>query len=240
MKTSIQILLIGFLALSFNYGKAQDCSQISFTKGASYEMENYDAKDKKTGMVKSTVKDVTSSGSKKEATVHSEMYNKKNEKEHEGDLKFICEGGKILIDISNLLSSGSMAAATKDMEMKMEGSSLEIPASLTVGQALPQGTATMKMLDKKTGDLFSTTNIAILNRKVESKESVTTPAGTFETYKISYEIKTETSAMGMKLPGSTSKGVEFYSTSLGISVKTQTLDKKGDMVGYSVLSKYTK
>ena len=239
MKTSIKILLISFLAFSFTNIKAQDCNQISFNKGASYEMENYDSKDKKTGMVKSTVKEVTSSGAKKEATVHSEIYNKKNEKEHEGDLKFICEGGKILIDISNFLSNSAMAA-TKDMEMKMEGSSLETPSKLTVGQTLQEGNATMKMLDKKTGDLFSTTNITIHNRKVESKESITTPAGTFETFKITYDLKTETSAMGMKLPGSTSKGVEYFSPSLGISVKTQMMDKKGDMVGYSILSKYTK
>lgn len=52
--------------------------------------------------------------------------------------------------------------------------------------------------------------ITIYNRKVEGKDSITTTAGTFDCYKISYDIKVESSlAMGMNLPAFNSKAIDY-------------------------------
>jgi hypothetical protein len=238
MKKKINLLIIFLLFVSISL-KAQDCAHFAFNKGASYEMETYDNKDKKTSTNKSLVKDVSVSGSKKETTIHTESFDKKNEKQGEADIKMICEGGKILFDMSHFATNNPMA--TKDMELKMESSYLEVPEKLTVGQTLPDGNAVIKMMDKKSGELFSTMKITIYNRKVEGKQSITTTAGTFDCYKITYDIKVESSlAMGMNLPAFNSKAIDYNDTNLGLTIKNESLNKKGELMGYTLLTKYSK
>jgi hypothetical protein len=240
MKTNIKFLLLLSALCSFTFLKAQDCSHLVFTKGATFEMESYDNKDKKTGRIKNTVKEVTSNGAKKEAAIHTESYDKKDEKQTEGDIKIICDGGKLLIDMSGFARNSAMANS-KDMEIKMEASFIEVPAKLTVGQSLPDGNVTMKVVDKKSGEIFGTLKINIINRKVEGKETVTTPAGTFECYKITYEIKSQMSlAMGMNMPASNSKGTEYISKDNGLTVKIQSYSHIGELMGYEILTKYSK
>lgn len=240
MKSTIRLAQTAVLLFAVSVLYAQDCNHLSFNKGASYEMESFDDKDKKTGMVKSVVKEVTTNGSKKEALLKSEIYNKKGEKENEGEVKIICDGNKLLLDISNFMQDNPMAN-NKDMEVKMEGAFLEMPSTLSVGQTLPEGKATMKMLDKKSGQEFAATTITIYNRKVVGKETITTPAGTFECYKVSYDTKAETKlAMGMSVPGFNSKGVDYISAAMGLTVKTQSYDKNGKLIGYQLLTKYSK
>src|SRR5690606_35552753 len=131
--------------------------------------------------------------------------------------------------------------ANENMEMKIEGSFLEIPSGISVGQTLPDGNATMKLIDKKSGQEFATLKINISNRKVEGKEKITTSAGTFDCFKISYETKVETYlSMGMKTPTSVTKGLEYREIDLGLIVKTESFDKKGGLVGYQLLTKYSK
>jgi hypothetical protein len=128
----------------------------------------------------------------------------------------------------------------KDMDISMEASFVEIPSDLSAGQSLPDGKIVIKMSQKGTSEVFSTTTITITNRKVEGKQSVTTPAGTFDTWKISSTMKMETVlTMGMKMPGATVNSVEYYNKEAG-TVKTEQLNKKGEVETYSLLTKYSK
>lgn len=223
---------------AFNIAKAQDCKHISFTKGASYEMEHYDDKSKKTGTTKNNVKEVNVSDAKNVANIHSEHYDDKNEKKFEGDLKVVCENGNMLLDISDLVKNNPLANNSQ-MELKMESSLMGIPTNLSVGLALSDGNAKVKILDKKSGQKFATVNISIYNRKVEAKEKITTPAGTFECFKITSDIKMETAMdMGMELPTYVLKGVSYMSTDMLLFVKNETFDLAGDLMGYELLSKF--
>ncbi len=76
--------------------------------------------------------------------------------------------------------------------------------------------------------------IAITNRMVEKRETITTPAGTFDCYKITYDVQT-----GMGFIKTNTKTAEWYSGKAG-SVRTETLDKKGKLMGYSQITSIKK
>ena len=80
---------------------------------------------------------------------------------------------------------------------------------------------------------FMTMKFDIKNRKVEKKDSITTPAGTFECYKITYN-------MDMKTMFKRSiKVTQWLASGIGL-VKTETYNQKGELEGYSELTKLEK
>ena len=67
------------------------------------------------------------------------------------------------------------------------------------------------------------------NRKVEAEEKITTPAGTFDCLKITYDM---VSKIGfVKVQGSS---VEWYSPGTG-TIRSESYNKRGKLTGYSVL-----
>ncbi len=77
-------------------------------------------------------------------------------------------------------------------------------------------------------------NVIIENRKVEAKETITTPAGTFECYKISSEISSKVAFVNQKF-----KSVDWFAKGVGM-VRTETYDKKGKLESYALLTKFEK
>ena len=137
-----------------------------------------------------------------------------------------CEGGIYFIDMKNLMGQQSMEDY-KDMEMKIEGGNLEIPSSMKAGDILKNGD--MKIAFSSGGMTVMNMNFSVTNRKVEAVESITTPAGTFECYKISYDIATKM-MINVK-----SKGAEWYSKGTGM-IKSETYSTDGKLLGSNVLT----
>lgn len=77
----------------------------------------------------------------------------------------------------------------KDMEVSFSGSDMTFPSSLSVGQVLEDASITMAA--SSGGMTLMKMTINITNRKVVSSESVTVPAGTFDCYKITYDLETK-------------------------------------------------
>ena len=73
----------------------------------------------------------------------------------------------------------------------------------------------------------------IYNRKVEAEEEISTKAGTFKCFKISYDILTD--AM-IDIKGS---AIEWIAKDVG-AVRTESYNKKGKLTGYSELVKLEK
>ncbi|MEQ9168598.1 MAG: hypothetical protein RLO12_20235, partial [Fulvivirga sp.] len=95
---------------------------------------------------------------------------------------------------------------------------------LSVGMSLND--ASLKM----SGSIPFKMEVNIVNRKVEGKESITTPAGTFECYKITYTINTK-SIMSME-----TTGADWIAKEIGM-VKSENYNKNGKLQGYSLLTK---
>jgi len=197
-------------------------------EGAFVETTMYDAKDKKTGKVTYEVISKVVEGENMTVTVKTTSYDKKDEEVFTGEMEMACVDGVFVIDMRSYLDPASMSGMG-EMEMTMDATNLEIPANLEVGQSLPDG---FIELNFETGGMsIMGMKMYIIDRKVEAKEEITTPAGTFTCYLISQT--SEIKAM-MKMV-TTNK--EWYAKDVGV-VKSETYNKKGKLTGYSLLTDY--
>jgi hypothetical protein len=185
-----------------------------------------------------TVKDVVQKGSEKEATIVTERYDESNKKLGESDSKIICTGDKVRIDIKDQMEHDA-SKAPGNMKMEVKESYLEFPLNPTVGQSIPDNVITTKVSDKSSGREIGEHKTSFINRKVVGKEKVTTPAGTFECFKATGDIKSEMQMQGMNRPMPTFKTVSYYNKEIGL-IKSETYDESGQLMRYSVLSKYKK
>jgi hypothetical protein len=224
-----QLLLIAvFCYSSIAALIAQDCPMY-YPDKENTQME-YKSYDKKGGLSGSSVQKITGikkSASSTEVAINAESFDAKGKSLGTANLKARCEGGIFYIDMSNYLNQQS-TDAYKDMEMSVEGGNLEMPSGMKAGDALKDGD--LKMSFSSGGMTVMNMSVTITNRKVEAVESLTSPAGTFECYKISYDIATKMMGINVKM-----KGVEWYAKGVGM-VKSETYNKDAKLQGSTVLN----
>ncbi|MBE0641630.1 MAG: hypothetical protein IH599_06305 [Bacteroidales bacterium] len=124
-----------------------------------------------------------------------------------------------------------MLGSLEGMEMEVSGDELEIPEKLSVGQTLDDGEIVIKVMNQ--GMAMMNMAVKVFNRKVEAKEKITTPAGSFDCYKLSYDVE---SKVMLKI---SSKGEEWIAEGIGV-VKTATYSKAGKLTGYSLITAITR
>ncbi len=222
-------ILVSCMACSIFLGGilAQDCPMYyPDMENAQLEYKQYDKKGGLTGSSIQKITGIKKTAGSTEVTVAAESFDAKGKSLGSTEMKARCEGGVYYIDMQNFMSQESLEAY-KDMEMKMEGGALEIPASMKAGDMLKNGD--MKMSFSSGGMTIMNITMNISNRKVDAVESITTPAGTFECYKISYDVAMKM-MMNMK-----SKGVEWYAKGVGL-VKNETYSSDGKLLGSNVLT----
>jgi hypothetical protein len=212
------------------------CSAWDMTTGTVIGMSSYDAKGKLESTSMSTVKTVTTTVDKTVVDMETVMADAKGKEEGRAQTSMTCENGKISIDLRGFVSP-SLTKESKDTEMKIDGNMLDYPAAMTDGQALSDGN--MVIHTWSGGKEVSTTTIKIYNRKVASKETKTTPAGTYECYKITYTEEASMVIGGMNLNVMKPMQVtEWFSYKVG-TVRSETY-KEGKLQGYSELTSYKK
>lgn len=219
MKTTI----LSLLALCFSLAASAQCNPYyDLKEGMSWEMTSYDDKDRKEGRQVTTIKKFEEQGNGWKAIMSVKVYDKKDKLVYEQEeLEFACDNGVITIDMEKYIPQESLQAF-KDMNMDLEVDNLELPQNLEVGMTLDDGGVTLS-------SNFMTMTTTIENRKVESIETITTPAGTFECYKITYDMNMK---MGMTR---TMSGVEWITKDVGV-VKSETYKSNGKSMGYSLLT----
>ena len=148
-----------------------------------------------------------------------------------GDLSFKCEDGTMYIDMRNFISQEQLEAF-KSYEMTVEAENLEMPGKLSVGQSLKDGSVNVTAAG---APLPTSLNMKITERKVVAKETITTPAGTFECYKITSNIAT-TTQMGIKMNLNFSS-IDWIALKVG-SVKSESYNKSGKLMGYTILTSW--
>lgn len=214
---SLIALLVNILTIN-----AQDCTFYFPVKtGTEIELNNYNAKDKLVGSVKSKVIEQTDNSVK----FSSEVFDKKGKSVSKGEYLVQCKNGEYVIDMKSFLKGIDMEAY-KDMEVDMVTTNMTMPAKLQEGQQLNDGSINIKISNQGIGLMNMTVNIT--NRKVVGFEDVTTPAGTFNCAKITYDIDTK------MLMSSHNKIVDWISEKVGV-VRSETYDDKGKLNAYSVM-----
>lgn len=228
MKTKTIVLGLAFIAIPLLM-KAQNCdAYFPYKKGMVLEQQTFNAKNKLTGSVKQVVTDITNGAMGKKVDLKSEYFDDKGKSAGTANFSVTCKNGVIQIDMRNYMDAKSRESFS-GANVTVEGTPLDLPTVLSPGQKLADGTMTIKM-SMENSPIAMNMEMRIYDRKVEGMESVTTPAGTFECYKISYMVD-------MKMMFNiTAKGVEYYSKEYGL-IKSESYDKKGKLTSYTILSK---
>ncbi|MCB0585472.1 MAG: hypothetical protein KDD06_09130 [Phaeodactylibacter sp.] len=208
-----------------------DCSMFyPFKEGVKLEYTYYDKKGKLESKSQSVIKTVKALPNGVEAVITNTIFDKKDKEQFAGEYLIRCEGGVVKMDASTMLNP-AMQQSFANMEVSIEGEDLTIPKKLTEGQELPDASTNIKAGTGGINIVNMTVNIT--DRRVLGKESVTTPAGTFDCYKV-----TQTTDVKMML-GKEFSSIEYYAEGIGV-VRSETYDKKGNLDGYMELTSFEK
>jgi hypothetical protein len=162
---------------------AGDCgNSLLFHKGAVVYTNSYDGQGKLTSKSVSTVTKTYDEGGMSVAEVEMKGVDEKDATKAPMTAKYKCDGKQLYVDLSGLMPGGNT------QQSKLETSGMLFPFKLSAGETLPDASHSISM--ERGGKTMSITS-HIKERKVEAKESLTTPAGTFECYKISSVIETD-------------------------------------------------
>lgn len=198
-------------------------------EGTAWTYENYNPKGKTSGKNEQKVTAFNKTATGYKATVASTLWNEKGKKVTEGELELTCDNGTFIMDMRKFIPEEQQKAFSS-YEMKIESENLELPSRLSVGQTLKNGSVTLSAVGSPV-PMKITVNIT--DRKVEAKESITTPAGTFDCYKISSKSNTQMQ-MGINMSLNFS-GTEWIAEKVGM-VKSESYDKNGKLAGYTLLT----
>ncbi len=230
MKT-MKIFFVFTLAFILSgISSAQDCGYYNMSEGMVLRYQNLDAKGKLTGSTRTTCLNVTTVGAATMFKVKSDFTDAKNENASSHEYTMRCEDGKFYLDMQSFIDPKSMEGF-KDMEISVDGNDMMYPSGLSAGQTLPD--ANIKISAGSGGVNIMNMLVTVTNRQVVGTESVTVPAGTFDCYKITYNIETK---LMFKV---NSTVAEYISMGVG-NVKTETFDKKGKLMGSTVLTELKK
>ena len=185
--------------------------------GKTIVMTIYNKKGKEVGKntyiisnVKTTTRTTTT------ATVNSEFTDTKGKSIAKASNQVKRTAGVMMMDMKMFIPSaqqeqmGTAAATASDVY-------LEYPESMKEGDVLNDGE--FKMDFKMQSGIAGSVSVLITNRKVEGKESVTTAAGTWQCFKITYHSKI-TMKMGIGIPINANV-TEWYAPDFGV-VKTES------------------
>ncbi len=223
MKNHLIINLILFLAVLGAKAQTTCSSYYPFEEGTTFQITLYDEKDKQIGVLDYLVKEASDNT----ATFAYEMHDEKGKMITASEYGITCNDDGVSIDFSSLAAPGSMEQY-KDMEVEITGTDLILPNNLSSGQSLPDSDMLMTV---RMAPINMKMAVTVNNRKVEGRESLTTPAGTFDCYVITFDTE---SKMGFKFSGS---GKQWIAQGVGM-VKQESYNKKGKLTGISLLTAF--
>ena len=210
-------LIACFAGLLSTASNAQDCNSYYFLqKNKTVEMTIYGKKGEANGKQVYTVSDVTNAGDNITGTVNSEMFDKKGKSIAKGHSQIVCNGGVMMIDMSMQLPQQQQEQFAK-AEVKADKIYIEYPNNMKVGDKLKDATLNM---DIDNSGMKQNVNMVTSDRTVAAKESVTTTAGTWDCFKITYKSKVTIKTMGIGMPFNI-EGTEWFAPGFGI-VKTES------------------
>lgn len=221
------ILLVFAIVFTQNI-HAQTCFGNTIKKGSGYEMASFNAKGKLQSKNVFTFKDVRKEGEFTVIEIENETFSAKGKSEGISKYSAKCNGNKLLVDGQSMISAEQQKSMA-EYKMTFTGSGLERPSKFEIGKTLPDSNLKGK---GKASAMDVTMDLNIINRKVESKEKITTPYGTHEAFKINADL---TMKMVTIIPISFEYQVVSYVLPNELwDLKTETY-RKGKLMSYSEL-----
>lgn len=209
---------------------AQDCSRFyPLKEGTSMTYQMYDKKQRPEGTITYLISDVTQSGGATKATMSMTLETGKGEP-YTSSYDLTCEDNYVQIDFESLMNN-EMIEQFGDGEVEVTGTDLELPNQLEVGQALKDANVNVRM---NMGALNMNMSVETVNRKVEKRESVTTPAGTFDCFVIYSENHSKMMLGKQKFPSRV-----WLAEDVGM-VKQETYNKNGKLMSSMLLTELSR
>lgn len=219
-----------YCLLTLNLHAQCDDGYMPFDAGVVFELTSYNAKGKAGSVVRHEITEHREDASGFLATVQIQIRDDKGKPASGGVYSITCAEESLLVDMQSMLNPETFAAFGS-MEVEITGDALSIPHRLAPGQTLPN--AEMQIRASLSGMALITMQLAITNRKVEAKESIKTPAGTFDCIRLSQT--TTISGMGSK----SYESKTWLARGVGM-VRTENYNKKGAMESYTELTTFSK
>lgn len=230
LKSPILLLLI--TTVFSLKGFSQNCEfYFPLVENRGVQLQNFNQRDRLQSTQEIRVRQVETDGESIIATMDSRFFDQRGREQHEGSFRVICTGNQMMVDVQSLLDP-NMMEGFQGMEVQVEGNHIILPSGMQAGQSLPDAELQMKVTTG--GVTFADIKFTISNRKVESREKVEVPAGSFDSYKLSYETFMETRTMGIPIRVS-GRVVEYHAPGIG-AVRTETYDSRDRLQGYTVVS----
>jgi len=221
MKIIFHLFLLGITGIL----SAQDCSNYYYLQNnKTVEMTISNNKGKESGKMIYKISDTKKSGSSVTATINSEFVDTKGKTITSATNNVKCVNGVMQMDMKVFIP----AAQQEQIKSGTASASdvyLEYPANMNVGDQLKDGE--MNMDYESASGLKSSIEISITERKIEGKESVSTPAGTWECFKISSKNKITSRIAGIGIPIKMDV-TEWFAPGFGV-VKTESKTGKTEI-----------
>lgn len=225
MKRILMILSVVVLSLS---AFAQNCeTYIPTTVGAKVTTEHYNKKDKLSSTVITEVKSVEMVEGKQKVVVETESIDADGISSGKSELTYYCNGDVFEVDTKSMLDQNQMGAY-ESMQIEYAFENLQYPANMTEGMELEDGF--VEAVVSNEGMKIMTLRVDVKDSKVEAIESITVPAGTYDAAKINQTIISKTGFITIQM-----QSIQWMVKGIG-AVRTETYNKKGKLVGYSIVT----
>ncbi|WP_210464624.1 TapB family protein [Rufibacter roseolus] len=202
---------------------AQNCLQpLGLAKNTEFVFQVTDKGRNKGTLNNKVVQQVTDKDGAYVTTFKSARRNKSNRPETAEEYHIRCVNDTVYLDAMLLLREQVMKAFEgKDFDFTPVD--IAYPQQMKIGQKLPDGKLGVKVRSSSVN--ITQISMVATDRKVEAIEKVTTPAGTFDCYKITYNYEVNLDAMGLPLRD-VFKVEEYFSLEHGL-IKCQYYNKRG-------------
>lgn len=222
MKNLLFITILFFSLISFSQTNCRP--YVPQEKGTKWELTNYSAKGKELGKVSYELLDKIEDGNTITFKIRSVSTDTKGKNSYTNDFEAYCKDGKFEFNMAFKMD-GSAMQAYQNMDVDVDASDFEIPSlDEKPGTNLKDGSLVVSV-----GSVFNMT-VNITDRKVEAKEKIETPAGSFNCLVLSQKVNTK---MIFNIEASSK---EWYAERTGL-VRSESYNKKGKLSGYSELTK---
>lgn len=187
---------------------------LSLRKGGAMTYESKNGKGRMVGRIRNTVTNIVGGPGAFAVETLAEAFDDRG-RPVEGAaiaLRVVVKDGVMYVDPK------AMFDALPGMEgLQISGVAMKVPSSLAVGQTIDDASVTIKM-----GMMGG--SVTMTDGRVVARETLTTPAGTFDCFKVSQKIRT--SMMGVDAE---TTALTWYARGVG-EVRKQSVDARGQVV----------
>lgn len=227
MKKHVLLCLFGLFGTLFLTAQDDCRPYMPAEEGNSWELTSYSPKGKVDGVIRYELLQKEVNGQNVTFTVRTQTLDKNEEELYISEFQAFCKDGEFSFDMAFKMDGASMSGY-QNMGVDVDAGDYPMPdLEAAAGTSLPDGQLRVNI--STGGPINMGMTVSITDRLIEGKETITTPAGTFDCVVLSQTVSTK---LVMKVEG---RSKEWYAPGIGM-VRSESYNRKGKLTGYSELT----